>query len=352
MISGQSLAGQVVLPEGGHLVLFEATPGELRRICQLPFSSLDRVATSTEGWVAGISGTEIPSVICWNAKTGADFALPLPSKYFPVAVTFVGQVLYVGGRTEEKNHLFLGLYDLGAQLPQWSPVQVPIEVAGGWGKSIDALLIDGLRLIVIDNLVTPCWLLVYDISEPLQPKLSTVESLKDHGTYEQVSGASVGREWIAILTNTLSGWSGAHQHITLLDKSSLQERAVISTQRCPWEQGPYDWYEVVFWDSLLFVAAGKDGIGILDLSRIDDLELDSEVCRKEFYFYSPPSFHNEKVLRIIPGRFADCLGVVLAQDSGIRSILLRHQDLLDIRSHADRVPFEAIDRRNSAPSVT
>lgn len=349
MNSGQSfIGGQGVLPEGDHLVLFEATPGELRRVCQLPFSSLDKVATSTEGWVAGITGTETPSVICWNVKTRADFALPLPGKYFPDSLSFVGQVLYLGGRTEVNGPSF-GLYDLGAQLPQWSPIQVPTEVIRS-GKSIDALLVDGHRLIAVDNIVTPCWLLVYDISEPQLPKLSAVESLKEHGPYEGVISASAGRDWIAVLTNTLSGWSGSHQHISFLDKSSLQERAVISTRRRSWEQDPYDWHDVVFWDSVLFVAAGMDGIGIIDLSRIDNLKLDSEVCRKEYYFYSPPSFQNEIVLRIIPGKFADCLGVVLAQDSDIRSILINQQDLLEIRSQADHEPFEAIDRRNSAPS--
>lgn len=327
---------QEILPEGDHLGLFEVTHGELHHICQLRFSSLDHVVTGNHGWVAGVSGVDTPSVICWNAETRTDFLLPLPDNCIPAAVSFVGQVLYVGGRIKE-NLPFLALSDLGAQSPQWKSIELPSEVLS-WGKAVDVLLMDGARLIVIDDIVTPCWLLTFDVSEPLQPELSTIEQLEPHGTYESVSGASVQNQWIAVLTKTMSGWSGLAQHIALIDKRSLKERAAISVPNRAAQAELFDWSDVDFWGDLLLVAAGKEGIGILDLSKIDHQRLDPEECRKHFYYTSLPGFRDEQVLRIFPATFADCLAVVLKRDRSIRSILLRRQDLLNVQNDRRHLP--------------
>jgi hypothetical protein len=332
-----------VLPEGGHFALFEAAHGELRHICQLPFSSLDEVSTGTEGWVAGICGSEISSVTCWNAETRADLALPLPSEHVPHSIAFAGQILYVGGRAAETLP-FLGLYDLGEPSPQWKSIPMPEQ--DWYGKGLDALLIDGVRLIAIDNVLVPSWLLVYDISDPLEPKLSTVDQLNPHGTWEEVTGATAGHQWIAVLTTTASGWSGPKQHIALLDKGSLKEQAVVSAQRASYSQDPYDWSDVLFWEDLLLVAAGKDGLGLLDLARLEGSRVDAEVCSEELRFASLPSFPNEKVIRVLPGTFAHSMGVVMEHEGGIQSVLLSKQDVLDLYDHADPVPFRAIDRRN------
>jgi len=292
---------------------------------------------------------DIPRVICWNVMTRDDFVLPLPSQCFPDAIACFGQVLYVGGRVKEDSPI-LGLYDL-TQSPQWTYIQLPSEV-DRWGKSIDALLIDGLRLIAIDDLVTPCWVLVFDISEPLQPKISTVERFEEHGTYEHVSGASAGHQWIAVLTKTMSGWSGLAQHISIMDKSSLKEQAIISAHKWYSKEDPYNWSDLVFWDDLLLVAAGKDGIGILDLSKKDNSTVNSETCKKDFYCISLPSFHDGKIVRIIPAAVADYLGVVLQQENNLQSLLLHRQDLLDFQNTTRRVPFESIDREPGIPRPT
>ena len=163
---------QVILPQESNLALFETTHGELRYICQLPFSSLDNFTTSTSGWVVGISGTETPSIISWNAQTRTAHAMPLPNNHVPHSIAMVGQILYVGGEAafedpsegfDKVNLPFLGLYDLSQQPQKWKPIQ--LEFAGDLyhDKAVDGLLIDGTRLIVFDNVVTPCWAFIYDI---------------------------------------------------------------------------------------------------------------------------------------------------------------------------------------------
>jgi len=332
-----------VLPEGDYLALFEATHGELRNVCQLPLSPLDKVSTGTGGWVAGIRGSESSAVTCWNAETRAELALPLPSLHVPHAIAFAGQILYVGGQADEKRP-FLGLYDLGRASPQWKAIPMPEQ--DWFGKGLDALLIDSVRLIAIDNVLLPSWLLVYDISDSLEPELSTIDELNPHGTWEKVIAATAGHNWIAVLTTTASGWSGPKQHIALLDKGSLREQVVVSTRLVDYGRGPYDWSDILFWDDLLLVAAGKDGLGLVDLARLEGSMVDAEVWCQELRFVSLPGFHDDKVIRVLPGTFAHRVGVVTEYESGIRSVLLGRQDMLDLYDHADLVRFGTVDRRN------
>ena len=148
------------------------------------------------------------------------------------------------------------------------------------------------------------------------------------------------------MSTTASGWSGPKQHIALLDKGSLKEQAVVSTQRASYSHGPHDWSDVLFWDDLLLVAAGKDGLGLLDLARLEGSRIDAEAWSQELRFASLPNFHDEEVIRLLPGTFAHSVGVVMKHESSIRSVLLSRQDVLDLCDHADCVPFGAIDRRN------
>lgn len=118
---------------------------------------------------------------------------------------------------------------------------IPMSEQDWYGKGFDALPVDGFRLIAVDNVLVPTWLLVYDLSASLEPELFTVDQLNPHGsTWEEVTGATAGHSRIAVMSTTASGWSSPKQHIALLDTGCLKEQAVVGTQRASYSQGPHD----------------------------------------------------------------------------------------------------------------
>jgi hypothetical protein len=314
-----------VLPDGEKLALYEVFGGELNRLYELPFSALDKFVTSDKGWIAIFTKEDLPRVICWNVKSKESITLPLENRYTPLAITFSSEVLFIGGNTLAGDP-FLGFFDLGDLALEWQLVQLPPEAIGP-EKAIDALIVDGQRLIVIDNLISPKYLLLYDISEPLDPALISIEELPIHGTYEEVISVYAGRRWIAISSITVSGWSGAEQHIEILDKTSLHGMGGISEKIPDFPEYPSIWSDLAFMDDLLLVAGGQAGLGIIDLSEIDDSQLDPEFFQKDFSIISLPAFQGEKVVRTIPSQISDHLGLVLEQGEIKRSLILNRQDI-------------------------
>jgi hypothetical protein len=359
-------AKPLVLPHGQNLALFELKDRELHHVSPLPFSSFTEFAVGAEGWLAAI--VERRSVKCWNTRTNAELIPPIPRKFFARVIAFAGQILYIGGDTADALP-FLGFCDLGAESPQWKNIEVPDEVVSQH-KSVDGLLVDGSRLIALDNVVVPNWLLAYDISNPLQPSVSNIEKLVTHGTWERIEDASVGSRWIAVSSVTGSR-GGPGQYIAILDKNTFQEQAIISTQPIPTEKsqqpwpGPSDWSEITFLNDRLYVAAGEDGLGILDLSEVETV--DTETCRSMFHFIPPSNLFGGKILRVIPGVSANSLGIVLETKDNLESVtmgsnfqsaifsdvsnrfqsaIVSWERLLNIQRDSESTPFEKIDRRN------
>lgn len=359
-------AKPLVLPHGQNLALFELKNRELKLICPLPFSSFAEFSIGSEGWLAAI--VDNSSVRCWNAKTKTELMPPIPEKFFVRVIAFFGQILYIGGDTADRFP-FLALCDLGAQSPQWKSIEVPYEALSRH-KSVDGLLVDESRLIILDNVVVPNWLLVYDISNPLQPSISSIERLVTHGTWERIEGACVGSKWIAV--NSITGSRGGPgQYIAILDKHTFQEQAVMSTQPIPTKSsqqrwpGPCDWFEMAFLNDTLYVAAGEDGLGVLDLSTMETV--DTETCESMFHFIPPSSLFGGKILRVIPGVSGTSLGIVLQTNDNLesvtigsnfqsavftdirnrfQSVIISRERLLNIQRDSETTPFEEIDKRN------
>jgi len=89
-----------------------------------------------------------------------------------------------------------------------------------FGKSIDALVVADERLIAVDDIVLPKWLLVYDLSQGGVPPLVSTVQLPNHGKFESVLGSALGTEYIAVISSG-SGF------VSLLDRTTLEERWVL-----------------------------------------------------------------------------------------------------------------------------
>lgn len=108
----------------------------------------------------------------------------------------------------------------------WRHIPLP-EGVGKFGKSIDALFVRDAKLIAVDNVMRPKWILVY----PLEPELRCdgVEkvNLKNHTTYETVIRAAEGKDHYALYSAGINH-GRISNYIALLRKDDLTEVALWS----------------------------------------------------------------------------------------------------------------------------
>jgi hypothetical protein len=272
-----------LLVEGGRLIELEPLPS-------IPAGT--RFAHDREsGWIAFSApgqegGRDTPGTLGLfhrDAPAHYPFApLTLPLGHRVQALAFHRQVLYVGGHATcwvtrdggffQGKEIF-GLFDLRTDAPPWTPVPLPEEVQGqGADKSIDEFLFDGDRLIAVDDIVWPKWLLLYDVRVPEAPALEAVHRIPNHGVYETIHSGALGRRWLALLSS-----SGPDIHrvpsVSLLDRRTFFEYGSFPGVERPEEvwrtEAPVrTWHSIALRGDRLLIAAGADGIGALDLSSL------------------------------------------------------------------------------------
>ena len=304
-----------VVPVRGVTTFCTFRDGELVPENPLPAVAFQHHALDSEfGWVAWAddSGKRIGRVHLDAGEGEGGFALlAMPEGYAAGCLLFHRQVLFVGGNCGKE---ILGSFDFAAPEPKWTPLDVP-EQFQRYGKRIDDLLLDGDWLIAVDDIVSPKYLLRYDVADPRAPVLRNVREIPYHSSYETIHSAALGTDWIALFSSTMNhGWHGIH--IAFLDRKLLQEYGAITATVSGSYRGDEPkraWRHVAFHGNTLLVAAGADGVGILDLNslrrprqpvaqrdhgwhRTEETRRFSEVCRDNL-LYRP---FGATVVRTVP----------------------------------------------------
>ena len=132
-----------------------------------------------------------------------------------------------------------------------------------YGKRVEDLLLDGDRLIAVDDVVSPKYLTRYDVSNPARG-LIDVREIPWHSSYETIHSGAVGADWAALYSSSTN--HGGHGiHIALLDRATLTEReAVTGTAKGSYREAgasARDWRQLAFRGNTLLVAAGTGGPG-------------------------------------------------------------------------------------------
>lgn len=261
-----------IVPVKGVNTFCTFTNGQLCPENPLPQVGYGEHAIDDEfGWVAwpAEDGRTIGRTHLDATEGEGGFApLVMPADYKAECLLFHRQVLFVGGNCGKE---VLGSFDLASPEPGWVPLEVPAQFRQ-YGKRIDDLLLDGDRLIAVDDIVSPKYLLRYDVSEPRAPRLLDVREIPWHSSYETIHSGAVGADWVALHSTSMNhGWQGTH--IALLDRVSLSERSSLTgtakgSYRGSENETPRDWRQVAFHGNVLLVAAGTDGVGVLDLDAV------------------------------------------------------------------------------------
>lgn len=216
----------------------------------------------------------------------------LPRRCVGKVALGVDGTLFVGGSGKSGEALWR---NAPARDGTWVAVDLP-EGLRKSGKAIDGLHQVGDRLLAVDDLVIPKWMLIYRITAGAGLELERQVRLPVHTSYEHVIHSSIGPEGPAFVSRGINH-GRVSTHVWMLDPDSLEETRCWSAlaplgpgvRRL---RGPLPW-ETREMDSLaparerllnarctaqlaghLVVACGKAGTLVIDLRCESDEESD------------------------------------------------------------------------------
>lgn len=131
-------------------------------------------------------------------------------------VAVVGDRAYIAGRESGDGEPALLTCLLNGSLTDWMSVY-PRELEQR--RHIDALLVRGATLIVVDDMVIPKYLFVFDDAEH-SPEKCRIVRLPSHGTYERVRAAVLTRSHFVLLSGS-GGEAGGCSHLFALPATDL-----------------------------------------------------------------------------------------------------------------------------------
>jgi len=214
-------------PDGAGSRICRLTQDGILEGARVSLSPDSDMSLSAGGWIAAVTGK---GRRLWAAQIDAALKVTsvssrlLPDGVRATSTATVGQRLFVGGTMNRGT--WLGMGDFREPAPGLQALALPtgMEVRG---KPIDDLLVYGSRLLAIDNMVLPKWILVYDMNRGERPALVHHGMLPHHHTYEHIHHGAVGGGWLAILSSSV-GRAGSFRHLAIYDAGSFREFAVLS----------------------------------------------------------------------------------------------------------------------------
>lgn len=155
----------------------------------------------------------------------------IQSDFNPSCLNSKGNVVYLGGSNRNKDHKvgeIFAILDLGKNDFTLELKEIPIEVS--YGKSIDDILIFENKLILVDNIVYPKYLLEYDITDSKNPKHTITKELANNGTYEHIIKGELNKNWLILLSST-TGMGGSSDYISITKRTLISRSSGISAHR-------------------------------------------------------------------------------------------------------------------------
>ena len=183
---------------------------------------------------------------------------------------YLGGIGYSLG--SDQNCEMFSIIDLENMIFEQKEIDLPIKVVDG--KSIDDILIIENKLILVDNIIYPKYLIEYDISVPNSPEHFKTIKLPNHGTYEHIYKGDINKDWLVLFSTTV-GEMGRSHIISVKGKTDGH----ISTYRphkvniyLAHNYEKYSYMDICLIDNKLFILR-DDGLGFIDLNnKIDNSE--------------------------------------------------------------------------------
>lgn len=179
----------------------------------------------------------------------------------PKSLNSKNKFVYLGGISNEgranPGEIF-AMIDLNDNNFTLNEIKLPIKIFNG--KAIDDVLIINDKLILVDNIVYPKFLLEYNISDPGKPKHIITKNLGSNGTYEHIVKGDINNNWMVLLSSTV-GERGSFDHIVIEGKT---EGYIISKGGFYISDESFD--DICLVNNLLYILV-KDNAYSIDLEK-------------------------------------------------------------------------------------
>jgi hypothetical protein len=208
--------------------------------------------------------------VCWVVKGGVRWRRGAAEGQVKLrwstvhALALRDEVLFVGGKGR-----LIGQVDLRAARPKFAAMETPAELRVSYGKSIDAFLFDGDRLIAVDDFADPKWFLLYNVSAPRRPRYLEMRPLDPLSTGHVVHAAALASRHVAV-ASTSYNHGRASVRLSLFKRLSLDPWAEV------YAEGGFvrgvSGREFVHVDALgerLLLCAEEAGLAFVDLQAVE-----------------------------------------------------------------------------------
>jgi hypothetical protein len=292
-----------LLPQGEVMATAKIEDNAIKILKRTPFPSNKRYSISEQGLAACLDKTNKLIIYGFLKDDGemedVEF-VTFPDMISPKSICIVKNHLILGG---ENNHNFsndINSYELIVTYSitgkKFSVVEMPFKE---YDKCIDDLLADKHKVIAVDNIVYPKYLLEYDFSDPDFPQLIVSHSLPENGTYESIEKGTMHESHIALLSSCF-GMGGSGQYINIFRKGNYERYICLSQLHdlsFPDEEKIYFWRDILMLPdrNVLLIPSNEDGIGIYVIEDDRMSEGDSEDTGSIRYL----NYENKKVIKIL-----------------------------------------------------
>ncbi|HRI65726.1 MAG TPA: hypothetical protein PK156_15870 [Polyangium sp.] len=235
------------------------------------------------------------------------------------ALEVVDDVVFVGA---DAGQGMFGFWDLRASA-KWQQIPLPSQV--NWaGKGIDGFAVHGSRLIAIDDVVIPRYLLVVDISNPREPRWIEHRDYPAHSSCERVASVTSNGEIVVMLSHSVNHGATA-SHIGFMNLVTLEEYAVLSVQGLSsfrkWADRSYDFHAIALQGRRLLIAAGADGLALLPVRHVPKEKNRPKPARRNVFPQIPRL--SVETLRFVPVPQGSVVGVVPIDETHAFAIVER-----------------------------
>lgn len=185
-----------------------------------------------------------------------DFTENLPPYLKIKTLKVVENYLLVGGDWNSHNAFYV--FDIKNR--EWHTIPVPEEIFF-LGKSIDDFLLIGDKIIAVDNIVMPKYLIEYNASDLPKLKHNDIFMLEPNGTYENIKRAVANDKYIILLSGTFGGYDrSTANHVSVLRTNNFERSfSISSSKRKPFTY--LRWTDVEIVNNTVYIACKEKGLG-------------------------------------------------------------------------------------------
>lgn len=199
------------------------------------------------------------SIVLYDFLLSKETNLTIPYELKPKTILLFDSKLFIGG---EMGKEILIQYQIKKN--QWEKLEVPEEVQM-WGKAVDDLVVNDSLLIAIDNIVTPKYVLFYNLKSEAKAELVHFKELKHNGAYESIHQGRITETYIGLLSDTFSGYVGATNHITIYNNLDLTNSFALSSNQN--DKNYHNFTDFVLTKDKVVIASKEKGLGIFEIKE-------------------------------------------------------------------------------------